>query len=63
MDILMMLPVFVRPGEVACIYTEDTSHPFYKEAQAAYQTLSNAVDAKGRKLLVHKLCTTKIRYT
>lgn len=50
---------FVRPGEVACIYTEDTSHPFYKEAQAAYQTLSNAVDAKGRKLLVHKLCTTK----
>lgn len=50
---------FVRPGEVACIYTEDTSHPFYKEAQAAYQTLRNAVDAKGRKLLVHKLCTTK----
>ena len=50
---------FVRPGEVACIYTDDPTDPFYKEAQAAYHTLSNAVDAKGRKLIVHKLCTTK----
>ena len=50
---------FVRPGEVACIYTEDESHPFYKEAQAAYQFLSEQVDAKGRKLKVHKLCVTK----
>ena len=50
---------FVRPGEVACIYTDDPTDPFYKEAQAAYHTLSNAVDAKGRKLIVHKLCTTQ----
>lgn len=50
---------FVRPGEVACIYTEDPGHPFYKEAQEAYRTLSEATDAKGRKLKVHKLCLTK----
>lgn len=50
---------YVRPGEVACIWTEDESNPFYEEAQAAYQTLTEAVDAKGRKLKVHKLCLTK----
>lgn len=50
---------YVRPGEVACIWTEDETHPFYKEAKAAYQTLSEASDARGRKLKVHKLCLTK----
>lgn len=50
---------YVRPGEVACIYTEDESHPFYEAAQAAYKTLSEATDAKGRKLKVHKVCVTK----
>lgn len=50
---------FVRPGEVACIYTEDKSHPFYKASQAAYQELCNMTDAKGRKLKVHKVCCTK----
>jgi len=47
---------FVRPGEVACIWTEDPENPFYAECQAAYKTLSEATDAKGRKLIVHKLC-------
>ena len=50
---------FVRPGEVACIWTEDVNNPFYEQAQAAYKTLSDATDAKGRKLKVHKLCLTK----
>lgn len=50
---------YVRPGEVACIWTEDEENPFYAEAQAAYKTLSEATDAKGRKLKVHKLCLTK----
>ena len=50
---------FVRPGEVACIWTEDPENPFYKEAQEAYKTLSEATDARGRKLKVHKLCLTK----
>ncbi len=50
---------YVRPGEVACIWTEDKEHPFYEAAQAAYKTLSEATDAKGRKLKVHKICVTK----
>lgn len=50
---------YVKPGEVACIWTEDKENPFYEEAQAAYKTLSEATDAKGRKLKVHKLCLTK----
>lgn len=50
---------FVRPGEVACIWTEDKENPFYEAAQEAYQRLSEATDAKGRRLKVHKLCLTK----
>ena len=50
---------YIRPGEVACIWTEDPENPFYEAAQAAYKTLSEATDAKGRKLKVHKLCMTK----
>ncbi|MGY4105515.1 agmatine deiminase [Ignavigranum ruoffiae] len=50
---------FVKPGEVACIYTEDKNHPFYQVSQDAYNTLINSTDAKGRKLVVHKLCVTK----
>ena len=50
---------FIRPGEVACIWTEDPAHPFYEAAQAAYKTLSKSIDAKGRKLKVYKMCMTK----
>lgn len=50
---------FIAPGEVACIWTEDENNPFYEVAQDAYKILSNATDAKGRKLKVHKLCLTK----
>jgi len=50
---------FVRPGEVVCIYTDDPSHPFYEASQAAYNTLRNMTDAKGRKLIVHTVCCTK----
>ena len=50
---------FVRPGEVACIWTDDQNNPFYDWCQAAYETLSNATDAKGRKLKVHKLTMPK----
>ena len=50
---------FVKPGEVMCIYTEDKDHPFYQEAQDAYNYLCGQTDAKGRKLKVHKLCVTK----
>lgn len=50
---------FIRPGEVACIWTEDESNPFYQQAQDAYKTLCEATDAKGRKLKVHKLCLSE----
>lgn len=50
---------FVAPGEVACIWTENQDDPFYQEAQDAYKYLSEATDAKGRKLKVHKLTMPK----
>ncbi|HHV41659.1 MAG TPA: agmatine deiminase [Clostridiaceae bacterium] len=50
---------FARPGEVVCIWTEDTAHPYYEAAQKAYKALSEAVDAKGRKLKVHKFAVPK----
>jgi agmatine deiminase len=50
---------FVKPGEVACIYTEDKESPFYEAAKAAYESLCEMTDAKGRKLKVHKLCCPK----
>ncbi|HCN74108.1 agmatine deiminase [Pseudolactococcus plantarum] len=46
---------FVAPGEVACIYTEDKTSPFYQASQEAYKRLSQMTDAKGRHLKVHKL--------
>ena len=53
------LVCFARPGEVICIYTDDPGHPFYQAAQEAYRTLCDATDARGRRLVVHKLCMTK----
>ncbi len=54
-----MVACFVRPGEVACIWTDDPNHPYYKACHDAYNTLSQATDAKGRKLKVWKLTMTK----
>jgi agmatine deiminase len=54
---------FVRPGEVACIWTEDETDPFYEVCRKSYETLRLATDAKGRKLKVHKLTTTKVPVT
>lgn len=51
---------FVRPGEVACIWTDDENDPFYEVCQQAYNILINSTDAKGRKLKVHKLTTPKL---
>ena len=50
---------FVAPGEAACIWTDDEESPFYEAAHAAYETLSQATDAKGRQLKVHKLVMPK----
>lgn len=50
---------YVRPGEVLTIWTDDKNDPFYDVAQENYKALTEMTDAKGRKLKVHKLCTTK----
>jgi agmatine deiminase len=54
---------FARPGEVICIWTDDPENHFYKECHDAYKTLSEATDAKGRKLKVHKLTMPKKNVT
>lgn len=46
---------FIAPGVMACIWTDDPDYPFYRQCHEAYETLSNATDAKGRKLKVYKL--------
>ncbi len=46
---------FSAPGEVCCMWTDDPNHKFYAECQAAYRTLSEATDAHGRKLKIHKV--------
>jgi hypothetical protein len=46
---------FVRPGEVALLWTEDESDPQYARSVSALKVLEAAVDAKGRKLKVWKL--------
>jgi len=50
---------FARPGEAICIWTDDKTDPFYIAAHKAYDTLSEATDARGRRLKVHKLCLPK----
>jgi len=46
---------YVKPGEVVLAWTDDESDPQYERSQEAYEYLSNEVDAKGRKLVIHKL--------
>jgi len=46
---------FIRPGVVALTWTDDESDPQFEISADAYQRLSNATDAKGRKLEVHKI--------
>jgi agmatine deiminase len=46
---------FVAPGEVVLSWTDDQSDPQYPISAAALSRLNTAVDARGRKLIVHKL--------
>ena len=50
---------FVRPGEAACIWTEDETNPFYPVAREVYEELSLMTDAMGRRIKVHKICLPK----
>lgn len=53
-DIDNMLNV-VRPGEIVLTWTNDPDDPQYEISKAAYEQLKNETDAKGRKLLIHKM--------
>ena len=45
----------VRPGEVILSWCDDENDPQYEISQEAYKTLSEATDARGRKLKIHKM--------
>jgi agmatine deiminase len=46
---------FLRPGEVLLSWTDDKKDPQYEISNDAYERLTKAVDARGRKLTVHKI--------
>ena len=46
---------FVRPGVVALSWTDQSDDPQYEVLNHAYELLRQAVDAKGRKLDIHKI--------
>ena len=50
---------FIRPGEVVLAWTDDTSDAQYALSKASLDYLEQAVDTKGRRLIVHKLPVPK----
>jgi len=46
---------FIRPAEVVLAWTDDTDDPQYELSAACLNVLENSTDAKGRKIIVHKL--------
>ncbi len=46
---------FIRPGEVVLAWTNEETDPQYEISKEAYDYLNNQTDAKGRKLIIHKL--------
>lgn len=46
---------FVKPGEVVMAWCLDKNDPQYGYCQETYKVLSEVTDAKGRKLIIHKL--------
>lgn len=46
---------FIRPGMVALTWTEDQADPQYEISKDALERLESSVDARGRKLEVHKI--------
>lgn len=50
---------FVKPGVVLLAWTDDENDPQYEISKECYNILTNEVDAKGRKLEVHKILLPK----
>lgn len=46
---------FIRPGEVVLAWTDNEDDPQYPLSKASLDYLEQATDAKGRKIMVHKL--------
>ncbi len=46
---------YCKPGVIVLAWTDDVTDPQYPLSKAAYDYLSQEVDAKGRKLQIHKL--------
>ena len=46
---------FLRPGEVVLAWTDNQNDPQYAMSKASFDYLSSVWDAKGRKLIIHKL--------
>ena len=46
---------FVKPGEVVLAWTDDEGDPQYEISKEALDYLESVTDAKGRKLVVHKM--------
>ncbi len=46
---------FVKPGEVALAWCEDSSDPQHEVSREAYDRLKSARDARGKALKVHKI--------
>jgi len=46
---------FLRPGEVALAWTDDTSDPQYEISRENEEILKSTVDGRGRRLKVHRV--------
>ncbi|MEA4915395.1 MAG: agmatine deiminase [Christensenella sp.] len=46
---------FIRPGEVVLAWTDDELDPQHEMSRADYEYLKQETDARGRKLVIHKL--------
>lgn len=53
------LATFARPGEIVLSWTDDVNDDNYKRCKAAEELILRELDAKGRKLVIHKLYLPK----
>lgn len=56
------LAVFIKPGVVALSWTEDKTDPMFAVCHDAYHILSQAFDAQGRQLKIHKVLLPRPLY-
>lgn len=54
---------FVKPGEVVLAWTDDATDPQYAFSMEDLQVLEKETDARGRKLMVHKLPVPSVPIT